>query len=299
MNENTTKEIETKNEINNLKRETMKYDPIKNFEELSNDTIIWRYMNFTSFVNMFKTDQIYFSSIKEFSQTDHFEGLHYLNDEISENLSKSNSERLGIDAQSMMNYIKTLNIRVNCWFEGEYESVSMWKLYGLSDGIAIQSTIGNLKQAIETESNSITYSINKVNYKSIDEWKNLNINSEELYLTKVNSYKHENEIRIILKDLNDDSGKKLPTSIYFNLEKLINKIYISPDAKSYVKNLVDSIIKEKIQNLKVEYSKLRRPDFKNKNCKICSLEICKLCEDNSPVMEFIRENILKKLLRVT
>jgi hypothetical protein len=118
------------------------------------DEMIWRYMDFTKFVNLLVTRALFFSRANRFD--DPFEGSvpqkHY--ERGLERLKASAREfereialyeRLG---SGMRNYVY-----INCWHINDRESAALWKLYLKStEGIAGCSTKSRLHTAVTEES---------------------------------------------------------------------------------------------------------------------------------------------------
>jgi hypothetical protein len=108
----------------------------------------------------------------------------------------------------------------NCWFEGNKESIAMWKLYSQNGGVAIkfnakeliESVIEHAK-ALNDEDFLILY-FGSVNYKNI--WP---FDVQEVFegkfsgLKKDRSYMHENEFRFVAVVPTQKAGKHLQFSL--------------------------------------------------------------------------------------
>ena len=76
------------------------------------------------------------------------------------------SENLSIDNPDFINYYKTHRekVAISSWHINEYESFAMWQIFTQnSEGLAIQSTIGRLQNALKPEIN-FNQHIGEVNY---------------------------------------------------------------------------------------------------------------------------------------
>lgn len=149
---------------------------------------------------------------------------------------------------------------INCWHMNNYESAAMWSIYlKTNNGIAIQTTFQQLKQSFQLTQEDIYLSI--VKYHDYDQKSYHDLIKENLWsegamgstimplIFKRKSFEYENELRAIYIDLpmeldnekaqlrNLGNGK----SININIETLIEKIYISPKADSWFKDLVSSV----------------------------------------------------------
>lgn len=130
----------------------------------------------------------------------------------------------------------------------------MWQIFTQnSEGLAIQSTIGRLQEALKPETNFNQY-IGEVNY--ID-YKKEYIPFDDLFfpfLFKRKSFQYEREVRII----SDISESKLKINdglkINVDINQLIEKIYIHPKSENWYKKLVIQLVSElglilKLKNL--------------------------------------------------
>src|SRR6202453_3018159 len=116
--------------------------------ELSGDTVIWRYMNFTKFVWMLAENSLWFT--RPFKFDDKWEGLgppSYLRTFIQ---FANGSDKEIIEYFEQQERLVRCGYLVNCWHINESESDAMWRLYGLSpEGIAIKSTIDRVASCLD------------------------------------------------------------------------------------------------------------------------------------------------------
>jgi len=236
------------------------------------DTVLWRYMDFAKFISLLQTKSLYFQRADK--SVDPFEGakcriadkLVYEEWHIDELLKRAQSEvsfndrekrgfekflleneKLGLLPFSHQNFI-------NCWHENEYESVAMWNLYttSLEYGVAIKTTYEKLCTSLE---NVADIQIGKVIYHDLNIEKPNN--EDDVFWYKLNPYKHEQEVRAIIEDLNPDleeNGKLIPV----NLNLLIHKVYLSPSSELWFKKMVRKVMHK--YELKKE---IKQSDLKN------------------------------------
>lgn len=215
------------------------------------NTIIWRYLDFTKFVSLLDKQALFFARGDNLS--DKFEGsVSRANIELRENALKDVDEKISkLLRKKIPTTFKDAKkwMFINCWNIHEYESAAMWNLYLKSDeGIAIQSTFKQLSR-----------SFNK--YEDLDvhigEIKNIDYNKGGWpennlfypFLHKRKSFEHEHELRAMVmlpwnigdekppKNLSD-SGLYIPIDI----DILIEKVFVSPKAEIWCKELVESIM---------------------------------------------------------
>ena len=128
---------------------------------------------------------------------------------------------------------------VNCWHKSEYESEAMWKLYMASgQGIAIESTIGQLESAII---NKESLEIKSVTYLSEDDPKKEDGKLDILFW-KRKAFEHEKELRATISLKEKGKG----TFVECDLDKLINRIHVSPLVEAYFTEIVKDICSSKV-----------------------------------------------------
>jgi len=235
----------------------------------SDETIIWRYMDFTKFAQLLYTNSIWFSRVDKLS--DQYEGeLPYQNSNefmdrlysidpnmpFNEMLDRAIKERQNIRIFKSFSY-------VNCWSIDPCESYALWKIYleGGKQGVAIKSTVGRIKSAFEkSEYKGV---IGKVNYKDSVE----RVNQDLIIGTKKPYYKYENELRIMIMNQfelrENDNGKsvKVPLNITgmnlkIDLMKLVDRIVISPFSEHWFLKLISEMTQEKKPGLIIHKSRL-------------------------------------------
>jgi hypothetical protein len=132
----------------------------------------------------------------------------------------------------------------------------MWQIFTQnSEGLAIQSTVNRLKNALNSEKQHEQY-IGEVNY--ID-YKKEYIPFDDMFfpfLFKRKSFQYEREIRII-SDVSQ-SNIKLNDGLKINVDinQLIEKIYIHPKSENWYKNLVIQLVKQLGFDFTIEKSDL-------------------------------------------
>jgi hypothetical protein len=257
------------------------YEKHKLFVTPPDKTIIWRYMDFTKFVDILEKSQLFFPMANRLG--DHFEGsstridveLRYK--AVDSVLNKTTIDKIGRDripkAMSIYNRIFKSYIAISCWNIGDNESAALWKLYFTgTEGIAIQSTIRSLRKCLEKEK-KIIY-IGEVKY--IDYTNDITNSLSELrmFLYKRKNFEHEHEVRAItsfasimdnkLKAHTLEAGKMKGYYVTLNPEILIENVFISPSSPKWQIKLVESVMYRYGLNRKVHQSDLlstKKPIF--------------------------------------
>lgn len=240
------------------------------------DTVLWRYMDFAKFLSLLQTKSLYFRRADKLD--DPFEGAKcriedkpaYEKSHIDELRKRAQSEasfndreKRGFEKFLLENEKLGLPFSrqnfINCWHENEYESVAMWNLYttSLEYGVAIKTTYEKLCTSLE---NVDDIQIGRVTYRDL----NINnpINEDDVFWYKLNPYKHEQEVRAIIEDLNpalqEDGELIIEKLIPIKLNHLIEEVYLSPSSKLWFKELVKNVM-EKYGLIK----EIKQSDLKN------------------------------------
>jgi len=182
------------------------------------DTKIWRYMDFTKFLIMLRSDSLYFARADLLG--DPFEAAYTrpMEKEYSAVLAYSTQEmsRLCTTQEEilefMINQVKVFggafakeaikSFYVNCWHINENESAAMWKLYMKSDeGVAVQSTIGRLIESAKQSAERIF--IGEIQYIDYNNDSFSRGNDFNAIVRKRQSFAHERELRAVITRFGD------------------------------------------------------------------------------------------------
>ena len=210
----------------------------------ADSTILWRYMDLSQFLWMLSTRRLHFSSWRKFH--DIYEG-DVPPQWVQEKMLRSEGPlppvgsgyHANIERASRFGIEERLaQFRVSCWHQNEDESIAMWNLYpkGL-DGVAIQTTVGDLRASVQkslmdehTHIGAVTYDGFPVEYDpTLD-----NVQVIPL-LVKKPWYRHEQEVRMIRwagvqsKPPYRRRDPKVGENVPVDLARLIKRIVISPE----------------------------------------------------------------------
>jgi hypothetical protein len=167
-------------------------------------------------------------------------------------------KKLSTNNPDFLDYYKTHRekVAISSWHINEYESFAMWQIFTQnSEGLAIQSTVRRLQDALAPEKNYRLH-IGEVNY--ID-YKKEYIPFDDLlfpFLFKRKSFQYEREIRIIT-DVTE-TKIKLNDGLKINVDigQLIEKIYIHPKSENWYKKLVIQLVTQLGFDFEIEKSDL-------------------------------------------
>ena len=214
-----------------------------------NNTIVWKYLDLSKFLDMLLSQQLFMSRSDKFE--DQYEGT--FSEPTFEEIKK-----IAANNPKFLDYYKSHREKVviSSWHINEYESFAMWQIFTKNnEGLAIQSTIGRLKEALQPE-NRIEQYIGNVNY--ID-YKKEYIPFDDTFfpfLFKRKSFQYEREVRIIsdvsAQNISVNEGLK----INVDLNQLIEKIYIHPKSENWYKKLVIELVSKLDFKIEIEKSDL-------------------------------------------
>ena len=197
---------------------------------------IWRYLTLGKFLYLLEYQTLHFSALGDFEDT--FEGTlaggNYRFPRSGVELVAFNALRHGVPTfrRSMF---------VNCWYVSDFESAAMWALYSRRDGIAIQTTVGSLRESISRDSTPVYIGLVRyMDYASDFIPEN---NAFHVALSKRMSFEHEHELRAIVLRLGDDQERAIPLPVKINVDiaRLIEHIAVAPRSADWFKNLIVSV----------------------------------------------------------
>lgn len=223
-------------------------DPFWFPDDANSTDTAWRYMGLAKFISILQTDSLWFSHHSKFE--DPYDGIY--SDSTNEAIISDYNE-LGLDIPHTNDENRTFGFEnyVSCWNVKEEQSAALWEIYpDGKTGIAIKTTIEDLKNATETEIN-LPYEFNFMSGKVV--YRSINDESRGHYgpvFTKRPMFDFENEYRMVFtasesqhaelsEDYTELPSKGIPVST--NLELLIDEVYVSPRSSNYVKTVVKNL----------------------------------------------------------
>lgn len=211
------------------------------FEKPSPNTQIWRYMDFTKFVYMLEKGGLFFPTVDSFN--DPYEGS-YSRGNLSKRkfiFSRAKDKNQFVELISNIKEVRP-HININCWHMNDFESAGMWKLYSkTNESICIQTTFEKLEKALP---NKIRFGkVKYINYEK--DW----IPESDIYypfIYKRLSFEHERELRAIFNSTEGELGNDFERTengywVKLNLQTLVQRIYVSPEAQDWFVELVERV----------------------------------------------------------
>ena len=226
---------------------------------------IWRYVDLAKLAALLKDRALYLARADSFD--DKWEGSFGALDE-AERLEAGPRRSLKLDGRTYRyRVISTLlptNTFINCWHINDGESDAMWNIYsGRAYGVAVQSTIARLSSALRlptpTQSHPdllkpvLIAPVKYVDYRKLA----THFDGEKPFLHKRKSFEHEREIRIITQTIVQGEGRNLPhVKLGVDLDELVERVYVSPYAQGWFKDVVEAVVRQFGLACPVEHSDL-------------------------------------------
>jgi len=232
-------------------------------ETPDNNQTIWRYMDFSKYVDLMITSELHFTRADKFEDPYDCSGMQFFN-KPDKQLPSAPPE--GKEWTRKVNTFGRLFVYLNCWHMNDVESPALWKLYSENkyETIAIQTTFGKLDSEIKLKWPRDGISITMVKYDPKNAGKPIeglgrlfsSLGWENI-IYKRPSFAHEKELRAFiyqrvdkLKEVllrNEAHFEKLmkerPEYIRIKVtpSALIEKVYVSPHAKDLFVELVKNV----------------------------------------------------------
>jgi len=211
----------------------------------NDDDTIWRYMDFTKFVNILHFKSLHFTPVDELK--DPYEGslLSYLVETGQKGVHGS--------LRTMFNQLQPLRKKyfVNCWHINASESAALWRVYMKSDeGIAIQSTVRKLVTVLEASKKNLRFDLASIEYdprQMVDVTTTPDGNNQPIYATykailiKRPCFAYEKELRAFVRlNKHKSGGFDWPG---LDINSLIESVYVNPEAPEWIVSLVEHLAK--------------------------------------------------------
>jgi hypothetical protein len=238
------------------------FESQKDLTEPPAEAAVWRYMDIARFVSLLDRSSLFFT--RAAAMVDKWEGS------------------LGSFGIPMSDETRLHNIRLNrettylsCWYVSEYESSAMWDLYQRDGwGVAVRSTWKDLTASVNT---SWQIKGGRVSYVDPATQLLLDDTFQSPFMFKRKSFEHEQEARLILwangaagpderrgraPDFDVDIYYSDPTTakpghyVPVDLNKLVSRVYVSPDSPMWIEEVVEAIVRRFGYNFPVVKSDL-------------------------------------------
>jgi hypothetical protein len=219
---------------------------------------IWRYISIEKLRLLLTDKALYFRRADLFDDT--LEGI------LPGGTVKAIKDELPAGIAQILTGVHNANrgyMFVSCWHGNSSESAAMWDLYANRQaGIAIETTVGNLRTAITAKE---TFILSKVEYVEHANHANGDGDVYKSMFIKNKPYSHEQEVRLVHCSGGPPSGLfsfPIPTdpragiNLSINVQTLINKIHLAPKSDSDFEAAVRNLLSEHSITADINRSKL-------------------------------------------
>jgi hypothetical protein len=227
-----------------------------------NDTsTIWRYLDFTKFVDMLNSRMLYFCNLCQLP--DPYEGAfppansRVWTESITRQATMPPDQIPGL-VQRLLGALGGSRrfMYVNCWHLSEYESAAMWRVYlNTVEGVAIKTAIRYLVDSVHSAPHRIF--IGAVAYRDYD---TETIREGDIFSPvthKRRMFEYEKEVRAIYWDLGEPRPPDRPQNITnadeldsvhgirvpVDLSSLVQEVYVAPRSQAWFRDLVVAVMK--------------------------------------------------------
>lgn len=236
----------------------MPYDAHDEVNTPPDETVLWRYMDFTKFVSLLDRRALYFARADTLG--DPWEGADATlsAQEFREALRAAAGEgawqklepTVGKGIRVFRKYVW-----ISCWHMSEQgESAAMWQAYAAREaGIAVRTTVKRLKAAIAKATDRVH--IGRVRYLDYSHERIQSTKVFHRFLSKRQSFRHENDVRALLLLPNSEAhniqwkgpetDERHPQGIYIraDVSSLVEIAKVAPETSDWLKMLVASVVK--------------------------------------------------------
>jgi hypothetical protein len=226
---------------------------------------LWRYMDIHKFLDFIQTQELHFSRLDQME--DPFEGVSTRilrriealrtkargNGDIENPFNLEGLEmamhKREIDKQQKSHFI-------NCWFQGDRESMGMWNLYSNQDSIAIKVDSSVFTKYFGKDNRG--WQLNKpydftggnVEYAKINPLEEAKVSVQKTILKKDQCWQHENEYRLYLIDSNPLEDSELVVRLKLDFNNFKFEVVFHPKMDEWKKKNIQRVIEN--CDLKIE-----------------------------------------------
>lgn len=222
---------------------------------------VWRYMSLPKLISLLDSQRLYLTRLDK--MCDRYEGsvtrptaeginLHF-------KLTGSSGDYNGVADLFVQGRSASF---VSCWHANDHESEAMWRLYGGTGGIAIQTTYSKLVESIANEYHVYIGLVRYIDYEK--EWFP-DANAYSPIMHKRKSFEHEREVRLVWYWGSPTPPDAVPESlsIPWDVSSIVENIFVDPEAPPYYFEAVNAVLKAMAPTLaeRLHWSRMKADPF--------------------------------------
>lgn len=232
------------------------------------DTVLWRYVDLYKWLDLLQTSELHLTRADQME--DRWEGS-YSEVNVTQRPSVYGAD-WAMMAQNMSKIYEfgRTHTYLNCWYIGEGESYAMWKIYDAAGrGVAFRTTAGRMKESL-AGSRQPPISGAMVQYADYSKTFIPEGNVFFPYMHKRSSFSHESDYRLLAMWTpealeTDERGNAVRTEpdnppLFLrepvSLDRLVEAVYVSPDAPDWVARVVGEVTGKYMPGLNIGHSDL-------------------------------------------
>lgn len=215
-------------------------------ESLSDETVLWRYMDLAKYISLLHSGAIWLSR----SDTFRDQGEGRFPREMREEIEKI-YEGFGEEPSAKINNVDDFqeylckNAYLSCWHRNVNENMVMWEIYGRdSNSVAVQTTVGKIKSNISrTTFEGIEFCLRSVSYNDARGSEKRQRYIDPFFIKRPH-FRFEQEVRIVLSTYSGRNPTKetdLGKRVGLNVAAAIEKVLVHPDCQSWFIDVVKSV----------------------------------------------------------
>lgn len=221
---------------------------------LLDEEVLWRYMDLPKYLSLLSSTSIWLARSDTFK--DKREGIFHPAmkkdlEKFYNQMSQSPDfhEDLPIKNVSEFQEYLSCNTYISCWHKSLKENMVMWEIYGETENsVAIKTTALKLKDSFCVDTvykEALEVALDEVSYMNSE-----NLASEKNYrqpfFLKREHFAFEKEVRLYFRSRISHSVSDAPYGykIQVDLDKLIDEIYVHPDADDWFFEAVKDLTKK-------------------------------------------------------
>lgn len=209
-------------------------DPFPDAPPLPAGTPLWRYMDFTQFVDLLAHRHLYF--VRPDRLDDPFEGAR--------TRAEAAAAGDGPYARAGGGPAVRRYAYVNCWYAGRHESLAMWRIYCRSpEGVAVRSSPARLAAALRADPRPVQ--IGRVRYADYDRPDAPAADGLPALFRKRPGFAFEREVRLLHFDRPAHAAGR-PAGppglrLAVDLGELVRDVVLAPSAEPWLLDLVRTV----------------------------------------------------------
>ena len=221
---------------------------------LADNDVLWKYMDLPKYLSLLSSSSIWLARSDTFK--DKREGVFHLamKKELENfyqimSLEPSFHNDLPVKNVGEFQEYLSCNTYISCWHKSVNENMVMWEIYGdTENSVSIKTTAAKLKESFCVDTvyeEALELALDDVLYKNSETLPSEK-NCRQPFFLKREHFAFEKEVRLYFRSRINHSISDAPYGykIQVDLDKLIDQIYVHPDAEKWFFEAVKDLTKK-------------------------------------------------------